>query len=445
MSLPHAPAEPELHVLRWSAPSAATELVVRQQLERRAAAGRFPWPVLGTGPVRTALVAADAGAARSALRQGEVLQRRGRGGQPRPVALMFPGQGAQQPRMAAGLYRACPVFTDAIDEVLGCFGADGPRLRAAWLATGPAADIHASRRAQPLLFAVSYALGRMVLSWGLRPVALLGHSVGEIAAATLAAVFDVTEAAKLVKERVAAAAKAPPGGMLAVAASMAEILPLLGDHVAIAAVNAPRQTVLAGLTGPLAAARERLRAAGFICRPLQCDVAYHSPAATELATGALPALTRMALRPPALPVYSGYTARRLTAETAGDPGFWARHATRPVLFWPALDTLLSDADVLLIDASAGQSLTAAARRHPYIASGRSDVLGLLPARPGPGLEDRRTTLAAAARIWAEGHDISMPLLAGDGGGRAPQPASPGSPTAPVRIAASWPRGVPAEV
>ena len=159
---------------------------------------------------------------------------------PRPVALLFAGQGAQQARMAAGIYGSEPVFSATMDEVLGCFGASGQLLRADWLADDPDISIDEVSRAQPLLFAVDYALGRMVLSWGCRPAALIGHSVGEIAAATLAGAFRLADAVDLLRDRVAQAENAPAGGMLAVAASVAQVSPYLADGVVVGAVNGPR-------------------------------------------------------------------------------------------------------------------------------------------------------------------------------------------------------------
>src|SRR6185295_10794969 len=103
---------------------------------------------------------------------------------PGPVALLLPGQGAQHARMATGLYGAEPAFTAAMDEVLDAFG--DARLRDDWLHADDPAVVDHVTRSQRLLFAVDYALGRLTLSWGVEPVALLGHSIGEVAGAVLA-------------------------------------------------------------------------------------------------------------------------------------------------------------------------------------------------------------------------------------------------------------------
>jgi [acyl-carrier-protein] S-malonyltransferase len=114
---------------------------------------------------------------------------RPRGGGPRPVVLLFPGQGSQYPGMATGLYRREPVFTEAMDEVFDLMGPHAAAIRGDWLGHSALVHIDDVRRAQPLLFAVGYALGRMVHGWGVRPVALLGHSAGELVAGPLARGF----------------------------------------------------------------------------------------------------------------------------------------------------------------------------------------------------------------------------------------------------------------
>jgi acyl transferase domain-containing protein len=322
-------------------------------------------------------------------------------GAPRPVVLLLPGQGAQRTRMAAGLYDTEPVFTAAMDALFDALGPHGRAVRDDWLAGRPVDSVG---RAQPLLLGVNHALGRMVLDWGIRP-ALLGHSVGELSAAVLAGVLTLHDAARLLRDRVRLAAAEPPGGMLAVAASVAEVEPHLGPDVAVGAVNAPRQTVLAGLDGPLDAVAERLRTAGYTCRRIPSPVAFHSPALAGLAAASAPLLRALPLRPPALPLYSAYTGGRLDARTATDPEFWGRHPVDPVLFWPALERILADRRVILLDASPGQSLSGAARRHPAVRAGDSLVAGLLPRASDTGGGDRAGVAAVRQRLRAEGHPV----------------------------------------
>ncbi|MFF4159688.1 acyltransferase domain-containing protein [Streptomyces sp. NPDC001678] len=318
-----------------------------------------------------------------------------------PVALLLPGQGSQHVRMAAGLHPEVPVFAAAMDEVFTAMGEEGERLRSDWLAERPVVPIDHVTRSQPLLFAVDYALGRLVLSWGVRPAALLGHSIGEMAAAVLAGVFELRDAAVLVLDRVRRLAAAPPGGMLAVAATPTELEPYLSADVVVGAINAPRQTVLAGPDGPLEKTGRLLREDGFTCRRVPSLSGFHSPMLAPACRGAAERFAVVPVRAPRTAVYSAYTTAPLTRADIADASFWAGHPVAPVRFWPALETLMAGGDHLLVEAGPGQGLSRLVRRHPAVRRGTSRVVPLLPARPGPPEKDRET-LAAAARLLGAG-------------------------------------------
>jgi acyl transferase domain-containing protein len=355
----------------------------------------------GAGRVRGALVAADAAGALDrlpAVRPVTALRR--------PVALLFPGQGAQHLRMAAGLYGSEPGFTDAMDDLFTLLGPDGPALRADWLSGDPRISIDEVSRAQPLLLGVGHALARTLIGWGVQPGALLGHSVGETVAAVVAGVLTLTDAVAAMRHRMAASRTLPPGGMLAVGASADTLRPYLRGQVVIGAVNSPRQAVLAGPAAELAEVAGALRAAGHLVVPVPSPVGFHSPAVEELAESGLAVLRDVAFRPPSIPLYSAYTCAPLTPEQARDPRFWARQVADPVLFWPALSRLLGDNDFLLVEAGPGQGLITAARRHRSVVKGDSAVVAALPARAGAPEADRAALLGTAARLWTEGHDVA---------------------------------------
>ncbi|QWB23991.1 MULTISPECIES: acyltransferase domain-containing protein [Streptomyces] len=322
-------------------------------------------------------------------------------GTDRPVALLLPGQGSQHLRMAAGLLDAEPVFAEAMDEALTALtdlGGHSTGLREDWLGTADTAVMDHVTRSQPLLFAVDYALGRLVLDRGVRPVALLGHSIGEVAAAVLSGVFTLRDAAALVHDRVGRLAHAPPGGMVAVAATQDEVAPFLTDGVVVGAVNALRQTVLAGLDEPLRGVTAALADAGFVLQRVPASTAFHSPSLAPAMRGAGERIAALPVGEPRIPVMSGYTARFLTPAETKDPSFWSRHPVAPVLFWPALDALLAEGDLVLVETGPGQGLSQLARRHPAVRSGRSSVVPLLPARPGTPAQDVAAVRAAAGAL-----------------------------------------------
>ncbi|MFG3254478.1 acyltransferase domain-containing protein [Streptomyces sp. NPDC048172] len=322
-----------------------------------------------------------------------------------PVALLLPGQGSQYDRMAVGLHAAEPVFAAALESVFEAMGEEGARVRADWLAERPLVPLDHATRSQPLLFAVDYALGRLVESWGVRPAALLGHSVGETVAATLGGVFRMEDAARLIVERTRVLVTAPPGGMLAVAAPERELTDVLTGDVVVGAVNAPRQTILAGPEEALRKAAEVLRERHLVCQTVPSHSAFHSPLMAPAALATEPLFAPVRTGTPTVPVYSAYTTAPLTPEQITDPAFWARQPAEPVLFWGALRRLLDDGDFTLLEAGPGQGLTRVARRHPAVRAGRSTVRPLLPAGPGPGDRDVAAVRAAADELVALGHRL----------------------------------------
>ncbi|MFD9908742.1 acyltransferase domain-containing protein [Streptomyces sp. NPDC059063] len=411
-------SEPRLFI--WSAPDEHGEAVLRQELATRletsdpetfgdtaeATVRRFGGARTTHHRVRGAVVAADKEQAVGRLRSEQPLARSLDGRPPRPVGLLFPGHGSQHPRMGAGLYRRDPVFTAAMDDFFTAYeAAGGEPLLDEWLAATPSVSIDEGDLGQPLLYAVGHALARMVASWGARPTVLLGHSVGELAAATVADVISAEDGARLMAARSGTYAPVVAGGLLAVAASPDQLAPYAVGPIGVAVVNGPRQTVLGGPEAELAALHRTLRADGYTARRTRIRQPFHTPHAIVSADLFEPAFADVRLAPPALPLYSSSNAARVGAKDATRPRFWARQMSDPVLFGPALDLLLDEHEVLLVEAGPSQALTTLALRHPAVADGRSAAVALLPAKPGPAAADREAALTAAARMWLEGHRL----------------------------------------
>ncbi|UGQ11787.1 acyltransferase domain-containing protein [Yinghuangia sp. ASG 101] len=316
---------------------------------------------------------------------------------PRTV-LLLPGQGSQYPRMGAGLYGHEPCFTASMDDFFADFGAAGgpaAELRGVWLGTAPgpharaAASVDEARFAQPLLYAVGIALGRVLAAHGARPDVLLGHSVGELAAASLGGVLDPRDGARVMGARGRLIDLIPPGGMLAVAAAPERMAAYTGSEVVIGAVNGPRQTVLAGPRAPLREVELALRADGITCRAVGGDRPFHSPAAQAAADAFGRVLAAVPLRTPATPIQSSATAAPVTPAQATRPGFWAGQIAGPVLYWTALSALLADPYAWrLVEAGPGHQMATPARLHRAVRRGGGTVTTLLPAEPGPPERDR---------------------------------------------------------
>lgn len=305
-----------------------------------------------------------------------------------PVLLLLPGQGAQRTSMGSALYGAEPTFTAAMDDVFERMGTEGRNIRSDWLGRNTCVPLDDTTRAQPLLFAVNRAVGLTIAAHGLPPALLLGHSIGELAAACLADVFDIDLAAQLLLARAAATVDTPPGGMIAVAAAAADLTDLTQRNnsqsdLAIAAVNGQRQTVLSGTADALTRARLWLSDAGLVFRDVAARQPFHSP----MMNSAVPRLARVlagtCLRPPTIPIQSTRTGRLVSDREATTPEFWAGQVATPVLFWAALDAALNSGAWTVVESSPSPELAVAADRHRSVRQGRSTVHAL--PLPGPGI------------------------------------------------------------
>ena len=313
---------------------------------------------------------------------------------PAPVALLLPGHGAQYPGMGARLYAADTSFRTDLDGFFALMGLEGERIRADWLSLAPRTPLDDASRAQPLLFAIGCALGSLLIRHGVQPIALLGHSIGELAAAALSGVFTSPAAAGIMLARSAALATAPRGGMLAVAAAASEVEPLCTGEAAVAAVNAPRQTVVAAPAPQLRGLEQTLHTEGLFFRRVAARQPFHCPALVPAAIQFERGFAGVPLRSPQTPIYSTRTGKPLRPAEAVDAEFWAGQLSRPVLFWPALDALLRQGPLTLVEAGP-PSLSVTARRHSAVRAGDCEVIPLLP---GPDGDDRRSLCAALDRL-----------------------------------------------
>jgi acyl transferase domain-containing protein len=287
----------------------------------------------------------------------------------KPVAFLFPGQGAQYVGMGRGLYESEPTFRADVDL---CCELLQPHLsfdlRAALFAEGDAAEagerLQQTQIAQPALFVISYATARLWLSWGVRPEAMLGHSIGEYVAACLAGVFTLEDALAVVAVRGRLMGQMPPGAMLGVPLPEAEVLPLLGAELSLAAVNRPTVSVVSGPVEAIEELAVRLGEQGHLCRRLHTSHAFHSSMLDPVLQPFLEQLKRVRLEPPRLPFLSNVTGTWIRPEEATDPAYWARQLRQPVRFADAVALLLAEPRRILVEAGPGNTLSTLARQQP---------------------------------------------------------------------------------
>lgn len=373
---------------------------------------------------RTFAVCRDRDAAVAGLASGEVVAVKPK--QPTPVAFLFPGQGAQHVDMAEEVYRTEPLFRDIVDECarilephLGLdlrdalFSARSDGLDAAQMAE----RLNQTRLTQPALFVIEYALARLWMSWGVEPAVMIGHSVGEFVAACIADVLTLPAALELVATRGRLIQSMPTGSMLALPLSEEEVASFLSDEISLAAVNAPRATVVAGPTDAINALRDMLERIGVQGTVLRTSHAFHSAMLDPIVEEMRACASRADLTPPTRRFVSTLTGTWITDEQATDPGYWANQLRRTVRFAQACQTV-AETGAILLEVGPGRSLMTLAKQ--TVPSARA-VASLGRA----GRPDGQALAQAFGQLWAAGAAVDwVALHDGERRRRVPLPTYP---------------------
>ncbi|MBS9535240.1 acyltransferase domain-containing protein [Mycobacterium sp. M1] len=326
------------------------------------------------------------------------------------VVFLFPGQGAQHIGMARGLYDTEPVFAEHFDACVAGFNAElGFDLKAE-IFDGAARDLERTDRTQPALFTVEYSLAKLIESYGVRPAALVGHSIGEYAAATIAGVFDLDTAIKVVAMRARLMHAAPRGVMVAVPLSPDAVQQYLGGDVDLAAVNDPDSCVVAGSDEAIRDFTGRLKQAGITARRVRTSHAFHSRLMESMTSEFTAFLSRQTLREPQIPLLSNLTGTWMAPSEATNPATWARSVRATVRFADEISTLLDDPNRVLVEVGPGATLTASAARHPKWGAGHRAVR--LMRHHAQNRNDRDTFLLALGQLWAAGVEVDFSPLRG---------------------------------
>jgi acyl transferase domain-containing protein len=319
---------------------------------------------LGRRPLklRRALVAGTTAELCAALRSAAASTTVLPGAVPPEVAFVFPGQGTQYPGMAAGLYESEPTFRAVLEECGRLLEGyiDVPLLELLYPAVTQQAQaaeqLQQTRYAQPAIFCVEYALAQLLISWGIRPGAMVGHSVGEFVAATLAGVFTLEESLHIVATRGRLMQAMPPGAMLSVRTSAGELAARLVPDTEIAAYNAAKMCVASGEHAAIQALEKRLQADDIPCKLLRTSHAFHSALMEPAAERFRDELEKIEPQAPSIPFVSTATGTWIREKEALDRDYWARHLRVPVRFQHAIEELCGAGFGLLVEAGPGGAL-----------------------------------------------------------------------------------------
>ncbi|MDZ7967876.1 MAG: SDR family NAD(P)-dependent oxidoreductase [Nostoc sp. DedSLP03] len=308
--------------------------------------------------------------------------------QERSVAFMFSGLGTHYVDMALELYQTEPTFCACVDQCceflkphLGLDLRDvlypsrntGNGNKSSTLSAGldlrkmlgrgtEQADVATQKLnqtflTQPAIFVIEYALAQLWISWGIRPSAMIGYSIGEYVAACLAEVLSLEDALTLVAKRAQMIQELPSGAMLAIALSENEIQPLLNDQLSMSAINGSSLCVIAGSTDAIEELERQLSTQGLVGKRLQSSHAFHSVMMEAIAPTFHDLVQTFTLKPPKIPYLSNVTGTWITAEQATDPNYWVKHLCQAVRFASGVQELWKKDHPILLEVGPGQALS----------------------------------------------------------------------------------------
>lgn len=317
------------------------------------------------------------------------------------VVFLFPGQGKTYTEFGYDLYQREPYYRVEVDRcskrLVALIGKDLRELLFAQPAVPPE-QLQRPLFWQPAIFVVEYALAQLWMSWGIKPAAMIGHSLGEYVAATLAGVLELNDALALVAERARRTEALEAGAMLAIPVAEARIRPYIKDSISLAAVNAPELCVLAGPVAEIDRLERELAALSPM--RLQASHAFHSPLVEPIMEPLTRLTAKLQLRPPRIPYVSNVTGTWIRDEEATAPDYWARHVRETVRFADGLAEIMQKPGRVLLEVGPGKVLSDLAQRS------FPECVALQSLRPGE--PDGRSVAATLGRLSSEGIAIDWP-------------------------------------
>ncbi|AFZ17605.1 type I polyketide synthase [Allocoleopsis franciscana] len=292
-----------------------------------------------------------------------------------PVIFMFSGQGAQYVNMAQELYEVEATFKKHVDT---CAKTLQPLLNLdirqilfpkAQLVEVASQQLQQTAITQPALFVIEYALAQLWMEWGVRPEAMIGHSIGEYVAATIAGVFSLEDVLAIVATRGKLMQQLPVGSMLAIPLPEKQVQSLLeqqthgGPSIQIAAINTSSSCVVSGSREAIASLQNQLSSQGIECRLLHTSHAFHSQMMEPIVEPFVQAVKKVKLNPPRLRFISDVTGTWIKDEQATNPSYWGQHLRQSVKFSDGISQLLEQFDGVFLEVGPGRTLSTLTTQH----------------------------------------------------------------------------------
>ena len=346
-----------------------------------------------------------------------------------PIVFLFGGQGTQYVNMGLSLYRDEPLFRavvdDCCDTLTPLLGRDlrellFPRVGDEKTAQASLVD---TLYTQPSIFVIEFALARYWQSLGIEPATMVGHSIGEFVAATLANVWELEDALRIVALRGQLMHNLPRGSMMAVNSSAESIENFLPPSIQIASINAPNLCVVSGPDPAVREFQKQLESQDVVCRHLHTSHAFHSAMIDPIIEPLRETIAKINLRAPAKPFISTVTGQPIAAAETTDPSYWARHARSTVQFGKAIHYLQAQGHDLFLESGPRSTMCSLARQqftpsHPCVAI---PTLG----DTAENETEWETLLFAVGSLWQNGVSISWDgLYTNEDRQRIPLPTYP---------------------
>ena len=326
-----------------------------------------------------------------------------------PVIFLCSGQGSQYLLMGRGLYESELEFRSVIDFCTDyLYQFIGIDLRTILFPpdteTSSATELlDQTRLTQPALFVIEYALAKLWASWGVKPAAMIGHSVGELAAACIAGVFSLEAGLQIIAERGRLMQSLPSGSMTAVPLPENQVVPLLNGKLSLASVNGDGQCVVSGPDQAIGGLEKSLAGAGVQYSRLRVSHAFHSSMMDPILRGFADFVRKFELSPPRIPYISSATGSWITDGEATDPDYWARQLRQTVRFSDGIARALETPGAILLEVGPGNTLSALCEQHRGFSASQIVISSLRVRRDNTS--DQEFIVRALGQLWTAGKKI----------------------------------------